>query len=256
MGRGPVVQARKEAVNSVKGKIFALHAKLIAIAAQKWGNPDDNASLYTAIQKAKREWVPNDNIDRAIKKGTGEDKSAEQIIEIVYEWYGPGGIAMMVSAITDNKNRTVSSVRHIFSKYGGNLWEAGVVSWIFHKKGVLFIDPEHHSYDTIEELALETLVEDIMMEAGFIKVIIDLENFHEVEIFFENKSIIIYESKIDYIPDNEIELTDFEKVLKFTKMLEAFDEDEDINFVSSNEVISEQLQKEVDEFIEKNTFRT
>lgn len=256
MGRGPVVQARKEAVNSVKGKVFALHAKLIAIAAQKWGNPDDNASLFTAIAKAKKEWVPNDNIERAIKKGTWEDKSGEQILEIVYEWYGPGGVAMMVSTITDNKNRTVSSIRHIFGKYGGNLWESGVVSWMFHKKGVLFIDSENHSYDSIEELALETAVEDIMMEAWFIKIITSLDDFHEVEKFFEGKKISIYEAKVDYIPENETEITEFEKALKFTKMLEAFDADEDINFVSSNEIISEELQKEVDAFIEKNTFRT
>ena len=256
MWRGPVVQARKEAVNSVKGKIFAVHAKLIAIAAQKWGNPDDNASLHTAIQKAKKEWVPNENIERAIKKGTWEDKSAEQIVEITYEGYGPGWVAMMVNTVTDNKNRTVSDIRHIFSKYGGNLWESGVVSWMFHKKWVLFIDPENHDYDSIEELALETKVEDIMMEVGFIKIVTSLEDFHEVEVFFQEKAIEIYESKIDYIPDNEIEITEFEKALKFTKMLEAFDENEDIIFVSSNEIISDSLQKEVDEFIEKNTFRT
>lgn len=127
---------------------------------------------------------------------------------------------------------------------------------MFHKKGVLFINPENHSYDSIEELALETLVEDIMIEAGFIKIITNLDDFHEVETFFEEKNIQLFESKVDYIPDNETEITEFEKVLKFTKMLEAFDEDEDINFVSSNEVISETLQKEVDAFIEKNTFRT
>jgi len=95
-----------------------------------------------------------------------------------------------------------------------------------------------------------------MMEVGFIKIVTSLEDFHEVEVFFQEKAIEIYESKIDYIPDNEIEITEFEKALKFTKMLEAFDENEDIIFVSSNEIISDSLQKEVDEFIEKNTFRT
>lgn len=256
MGRWPVVQARKNAVNSVKGKIFSLHAKLLSLAAQKWGNPDENPSLAAAIYAAKKAGVPNDNIDRAIKKGSGEDKDAAQIAEIIYEWYAPGGVALLVSTLTDNKNRTVSNIRHIFSKYGGSMGESGSVSWMFEKKWILFIDPSLHSYESIEELALETFVEDIFLEAGYIKLLTLIEHFHEVEQFFESKKIEIHESKIDYIPNNEIELAEFEKVLKFTKMLEAFDQDEDVNFVSSNEVISPKLQEEVDAFIEKNTFRT
>jgi len=256
MWRGPVVQARKNAVNSVKGKVFSLHAKLIAIAAQKWWNPEENPTLAAAIVKAKKEWVPNDNIDRSIKKWTGEDKSAEQIVEIVYEWYAPGWVALIVETLTDNKNRTVSNIRHVFSKYGGNMWESWAVSWMFHKKGVIFIDPQKHDYDSIEELVFETEAEDILEEAGYIKIVSSLEDFHGVERFFEEKNIELYESKIDYVPDNETEIDDFDKALKFTKMIEALDEDEDVNIVASNEIISEELQKQVDEFIEKNTFRT
>ena len=121
MWRGPVVQARKDAVNQVKWKVFALHAKLIALAAAKWWNPDDNPALYSAIYKAKKEWVPNENIERAIKKWTWEDKDWLQIQEVVYEGYAPGWIAVMVTTLTDNKNRTVWNIRHIFSKFGWNL---------------------------------------------------------------------------------------------------------------------------------------
>ena len=256
MGRGPVVQARKNAVNSVKGKIFSLHAKLLSLAAQKWGNPDENPSLAAAIHSAKKAGVPNDNIDRAIKKWSGEDKDAAQIVEIIYEGYAPGWVALLVSTLTDNKNRTVSNIRHIFSKYGGSMGESGSVSWMFEKKWILFIDPENNDYDRIEELALETAVQDISLEAGYIKIVTLIEDFHEVEKYFEEKNIEIHEAKIDYIPNNEMELSEFEKVLKFTKMLEAFDEDEDVNFVSSNEIITPELQSEVDSFIEKNTFRT
>lgn len=256
MGRWPVVQARKEAVNNMKGKVFSLHAKLIALAAQKWPHPDENPSLAQAVHKAKREGVPNDNIARAIKKGSGEDAGALQIQEIVYEWYAAGGIAVLVSCLSDNKNRTVANIRHIFSKYGGNLGEAWVVSWMFHLKGVLFISQEKYSLESIEEHALETSAEDVSLEAWYIKVTCNIEHFHEVESYFHEKWIEIYESKRDYLPENEIELNDFEKVLKFTKMLQAFDEDEDVNFVSSNEVIDQKLQEEVDAFIEKNTFRT
>lgn len=256
MWRGPVVQARKNAVNAAKGKVFSMHAKLIAIAASKWWNPEDNPSLAWVIAKAKKNGVPNDTIDRAIKKWTGEDKDAAQISEIIYEGHAPGWVALLVSTLTDNKNRTVSNVRSIFSKYGGNMGESGAVSWMFHQKWVIFIDPNTHSFDEVEELVFETEAEDIIQEAGYIKIISSPENFQSVEAFFTEKNIEIYESKLDYIPDNEIDLDDFDKALKFTKMLEAFDEDEDVNIVSSNEIISEDLQKQVDEFIEKNTFRT
>ncbi len=256
MWRGPVVQARKNAVNAVKGKIFSTHAKLITMAAQSGGNPDDNPSLAAAIYTAKKAGVPNDNIDRSIKKWTGEDKSAVQIVEIVYEWYAPGWVAIVVSTLTDNKNRTVSNIRSIFSKSGWNLWESWAVAWMFHKKWVIFIDPAKHDYDSVEELVYETDAEDIKLEAGYIKIITALEDFTTVEKFFEEKSIEILESKMDYIPDNEVEVTDFDNALKLTTMIHAFEDDEDVNTVSSNEVISPELQTQVDEFIEKNTFKS
>lgn len=256
MWRGPVVQARKDAVNQVKGKVFSLHAKLIAVAAAKWWNPDDNPALYAAIHKAKKEWVPNDNIERAIKKWTWEDKTAQAIQEIVYEWYAPGWVAMMVSTLTDNKNRTVSNIRHIFSKYGWNLWENWVVSWMFHRKWVLFIDPSKFEYEKIEEMVFETSAEDIQLEDSYIKIITSVDDFHEVEKFLEEKWVEFIETKLDFVPDNDTEITEFDNALKFKKMLEAFDEDEDVSLVSSNEIISPELEKEVDEFIEKNRFRT
>ncbi len=256
MWRGPVVQARKDAVNAVKGKIFSVHAKLIAIAAQKGGDPDQNPSLAAAIYTAKKAWVPNDNIDRAIKKWTGEDKSAARIEEIVYEGYAPGGVAIMVQALSDNKNRTVSSIRHIFTKYGWNMGETWAVSWMFHRKWVIFIDPTKHDYDSVEEVVFETSAEDIISEESYIKIITSVEDFTDVEKALEGKWIEVMESKLDFVPENDTEITEFDKALKFTKMIEAFNEDEDVAGVSSNEVVAPDLQKEVDDFIEKNTFRT
>ena len=256
MWRGPVVQARKDAVNQVKGKVFSLHAKLIAVAATKWWNPDDNPALFAAIHKAKKEWVPNDNIERAIKKWTWEDKTAAAIQEIIYEWYAPGWGAMMVSTLTDNKNRTVSSIRHIFTKYGWNLWESGVVSWMFHRKWVIFIDPNKYDYEKIEELVFEKNAEDIQKEEDYIKITNSVDDFNDVDKYLEEKGIDFIETKLDFIPDNDVEITDFDNALKFKKMIEAFDEDEDVALVSSNEIISAELEKQVDEFIEKNKFRT
>ncbi len=256
MWRWPVVQARKDAVNKVKWKIFSIHAKLISIAASKWWNPDDNPSLATAIYKAKKDWVPANNIEKAIKKWTWEDKEATQIQEIVYEWYAPGWVSVMVQTLTDNKNRTVSSIRHIFSKFGWNMWENWAVSWMFHRKWVIFIDPEKHNSEEIEELVYDTNAEDFIVQDWYIKIITSVEDYHDVEKFFEDKNIAILESKLDFVPDNDVEITEFDKALKFTKMIEAFNDDEDVAQVSTNEVIAPELQKEVDDFIEKNTFRT
>lgn len=256
MWRGPVVQARKNAVNAVKWKIFSVHAKLIAIAAQKWWDPDQNPSLYSAIHTAKKAWVPNDNIERAIKKWTWEDKEAARIEEIIYEWYAPGWVALMVQTLSDNKNRTVSNIRHIFSKYGWNMWETWAVSWMFHRKWVIFIDPSKHDYEKIEELAIEGWAQDIINESSYIKIITDVEDFTSVEKFFEENDIELMESKLDFVPENDTEITEFEKALKFVKMIEAFNEDEDVNIVSSNEIISDELQKEVDDYIEKHSFRS
>ena len=127
---------------------------------------------------------------------------------------------------------------------------------MFHRKWVIFIDPKKYDFEKIEELAYETSAEDIQKEDSYIKIITSVEDFHEVEKFFEEKWIETIESKIDFIAENEVEITEFEKALKFTKMYEAFLEDEDVNIVSSNDVISLELEKEVSDFIEKNSFRT
>lgn len=256
MWRWPVVAKRRDAVNAVKWKVFAIHAKLISLAAQSWGDIDMNPTLAMEVEKARKAGVPNENISRAIKKWTGEDKEAAQITEIIYEWYAAGWVSVMVSTLTDNKNRTVANIRHIFTKYSGNMWENGAVSWMFHRKWVIFINPEKHNSDEIEELVFETEAEDFISEDGYLKIITSVEDFGKVEKFFEEKNISILESKIDFIPDTESEITEFDKALKFTKMIEAFNEDEDVNTVSTNEIISDELQKEIEVFIEKNTFRT
>jgi len=256
MWRGPVVQARKDAVNREKWKIFAVHAKLIALAAQNGWDIDSNPRLAAAVEKAKKAWVPNDNISRAIKKWTWEDKSAAQIQEITYEWYAPGWVAIIVKTLTDNKNRTASNIKHIFSKYGWNMWEPWAVSWMFKRKWVILIDSEKYNYENIEELVFETDAQDIFLEENNIKIITEIEDFIWVEKFFEDKNIEIKKAEIEYIPDNRTEITDFDKALKFIKMIDAFEEDEDVEFTATNEEIDDELVKEVLEFIQKNTFKT
>jgi transcriptional/translational regulatory protein YebC/TACO1 len=127
---------------------------------------------------------------------------------------------------------------------------------MFHRKGIIFIDPSKHSYDSIEELIFETNAEDIISEETYIKVITSIDDHNEVEKYLEDKGIELLESKIDFVADNEIEITEFDKALKVKKMIEAFNEDEDVASISTNELILEKLDKEVDDFIEKNTFRS
>ncbi|MDD5769922.1 MAG: YebC/PmpR family DNA-binding transcriptional regulator [Candidatus Gracilibacteria bacterium] len=256
MGRGPVVEKKKNQSNALRQKAFSIHAKLISIAAEKGGDPDKNPSLCDAIEKARKDNVPNENILRAIKKGTGEDKSATQITQIIYEGYGPGGVAIIVSTLTDNKNRTAPNIRHIFSKYGGNMGEPGSVSFIFERKGILAIDLENYSSESLEELVFETDVEDFWQEDGMFKIITSIDSFVKVKKFFEAKNINSEFADIDYIPSTIVEVDDFDKALKLTKMIEAFNEDEDVEKISVNMNISDKLQKEVDDFIDKNTFRT
>lgn len=256
MWRGPVVEKRRTAVNAIKWKTFSIHAKLISVAAQWWGDPDGNPSLFSAIYKAKKEWVPNENIERAIKKWTWEDKTTAQIVEIIYEWYAPGWVAVMVSVLTDNKNRTVANIKHIFSKYSWNMWETWAVSWMFHRKWVIFIDSTKYNYETIEELVFETNAEDIIAENNYIKIITSIKYYQDIENFFNEKWIEILESKLDFIAEIEIKITEFDKALKIKKMIEAFEDDEDVSTISTNEIISEKLEKEVDDFIEKNTFKS
>lgn len=256
MWRGPVIAAKKSQSNAAKQKVFTIHAKLIAIAAGKWWDPDKNPSLADAIEKARKDNVPNDNISRAIKKWTWEDKTWNQIDTIVYEWYGPGWVAVIVTTLTDNKNRTAPNIRHIFSKYWWNMWEPGSVSFIFEKKWLLAISLENHTKNWLEEMVFETQAEDFFEEEWLFKIITSLEDFSEVKKFFSWKWVDFEFAWVDYIPSNIVEVDDFDKALKLTKMLEAFGEDEDVEKIAVNMNISEKLQKEVEEFIEKNTFRT
>lgn len=250
------IKHRKAAQDAMKGKTYAIHSKLIALAAQSGGDPVKNPSLFTAVANAKKDGVPADNIDRAIKKWTGEDKDGIQISNIVYEWYAPGGVALIISTLTDNKNRTAANMRHIFSKFSGSMGEPGSVSWIFSKKWVIIFNKEWLDLGALEELIFETSVDDMKDEGEIVKIITGVESLEEVKAFFQSKWLQFEEAGTEYIPSNEVNVEEFDKALKITKMVEALEEDEDVEDYSMNYVISEQLQQEVDEFIEKNTFRT
>ena len=242
--------------DAARQKIYWLHAKLIQMAAKSWGDPSVNHILAAAIEKARKDNFPNDNIAKAIKVWTWESKDWAEIAQIDYEGYWAWGVAFIVSTLTDNKNRTASNIRHIFSKYGWNMWEPGSVSFSFKRRWVIYINLEKYSYDQIEELVFETNVLDFIQEWNNVKILTEPSDLQEVKDFFASKNIELDVCDLDYIPENYSEITEFDKALKVIKMIDAFEEDEDVENVCHNLQISDELRKEVLDFIEKNTFRT
>lgn len=234
------IQRRKGAQDAKRGKIFMRHAKFIYTAAkQGGGDPDTNPALRTAIEKARADNMPNDNIERAIKKATGTLEGAN-FEEITYEGYGPGGIAVIVNVLTDNRNRTASEVRHAFSKNGGNLGESGCVSFMFDRKGyIVIVDKEGKiDEDELTLLAIDAGADDIEVEDNVYEIYTSPENFSEVKSFIEEQGYEIEESEITLFPQTYTELDEdtSEKVLKLIDMLE---ESEDVQDVHHNLKLAE-----------------
>lgn len=234
------IQRRKGAQDAKRGKIFMRHAKFIYTAAkQGGGDPDMNPTLRTAIEKAKADNMPNDNIERAIKKATGTLDGASYE-EVTYEGYGPGGVAVIVHVLTDNRNRTASEVRHAFSKHDGNLGETGCVSFLFDRKGYIVIVDKEGIIDE-DELTLEAIeggAEDIEVNDQVYEIYTTPEDFEEVRNYLENQGYDIEESEITLIPQtySELEEDQQEKVMQLVDMLE---ETEDVQDVHHNLKIEE-----------------
>ncbi len=229
------IQKRKNAQDAKRGKVFMRHAKVVYEAAKKGGgDPDTNPTLRLAIDKAKADNMPNDNIERAIKKATGSLDGASYE-ELTYEGYGPGGTAIIVNVLTDNKNRTAAEVRHAFSKNGGNLGENGCVSFIFDRKGYIIILNEDGTIDE-DEISLEAIeagAEDITVQDGAYEVYTTPDNFEAVCNHLVNAGYSLENEEITMIPQNysKLEAKDEEKMLNLIDMLE---EDEDVQDVHHN----------------------
>lgn len=227
------IQRRKGAQDAKKGKIFMRHAKFIYTAAkQGGGDPEMNPALRTAIDKAKAENMPNDNIERAIKKATGTLDGANYE-ELTYEGYGPSGTAVIVNVLTDNKNRTASEVRHAFSKHGGNLGESGCVSFMFDRTGYIVILDEAGEIDE-DELTLEAIdagAEDLEINEGVYEIYTDPADFETVKKVLEDKGYSIEESEITLKPQTYTELNeeDEEKVMRLVDTLEDSEDVQDIH---------------------------
>ncbi len=239
------IKRKKGAIDAKRGKIFTKIIKEITLAARLGGGDiEGNARLRQAVMAAKEENMPKDNIERAIKKGAGGGEGAAAYEEITYEGYGPGGAAVIVDIMTDNKNRTVAEIRHIFSKHGGNLGENGCVSWMFAKKGSIVIDKKAIGEDELLELVLEAGAEDVRTEGSEFEVITEPAAFEAVKKAVDEKGIKHLSASISKIPSNTVKL-DAGKAESMLKMMEKLEDNDDVQNVYSNFDIDEDVMEKL-----------
>lgn len=237
------IKHKKGAADAKRGKIFTKLIKEITTAARLGGgNPESNARLRLAIAQAKSENMPKDNIERAIKKGVGAIEG-ESYEEYTYEGYGPGGVAILVEVLTDNKKRTTAEIRHILSRMNGNMGEAGCVSWLFNKKGYISFDKKNVNEDEIIELALEAGAEDVTSDENVIEVITDVSNFENVKKVFDSKGLQYIVSEISMIPQTSVKL-EGKNAETMLKLMEALEDSDDVQKVYANfDISSEEMEK-------------
>lgn len=220
------IKRKKAAADSKRGKIFTKLIKEITVAArQGGGDPDSNPRLRLAVDNAKSANMPLDNIERAIKKAMGELEGATYL-ELTYEGYGPSGVAILVECVTDNKNRTVAEVRHIFSKYGGSMGETGSVAWMFDRKGIITMTAQGKTEDDIMEIALEAGADDLNSEEDFFEITTSIENFETVRKALIEQNLEIENASLQWIAKNTIDVGGeaAEKVMTLIDMMEDSDD--------------------------------
>ncbi len=239
------IKHKKGAADAKRGKIFTRHANLITIAAGSGGDPEMNPTLRMAIDNAKKENVPNANIEKAIKRGTGEDKSAAQIEEITYEGYGPGGTAIIVECLTDNTNRTYTNIRTIFNKQGGNLGKTGVVAWMFDRKGVITINLKGIDGDTAELTAIDSGADDVERSNELLEIQTGPGNLSSVVDKLKEAGFEAEQAEIVLIPNQTIAITDEETAKKIINFIETLDDDPDVNNISGNFDISDEMIEKI-----------
>src|SRR6476646_1750610 len=237
------IKHKKGALDAKRGKIFTRLIKEITMAAKSGGDPDKNPRLRTAIQAAKAENMPADNIKRAVQRGTGELPGATYE-EFSLEGYGPGGVAVLVEISSDNRNRTVSEIRHVFGKNGGNMAEAGAVSWMFHKKGDIVVPKSSAKEDDLMGIILEAGAEDLRDDGDSWEVVTDPSSFEAVVEAVKKAGIHPASAEVAMIPQNYIKL-EGQQASTMIRLMEALEEHDDVQNVHSNFDIDQKLLEEV-----------
>jgi YebC/PmpR family DNA-binding regulatory protein len=232
------IKHKKGATDAKRGKLFTKFIKEITVAARSGGgDPDANARLRKAILDAKAGNMPNDTIDRAIRRGTGAETGVHYE-EVTYEGYGPGGVALLIEAVTDNRNRTVAEIRHVFSKNGGNLGEAGSVGWLFEKKGYIVVDKAAKPEEELFEIAIEAGADDVRDDEDNVEIITSPENFESVQSAIKSAGIEPQVAEVSMVPQNYIKL-EGSSAQQMLRLMEAMEDHDDVQKVYANFDIDE-----------------
>jgi len=227
------IKHKKGAVDAKRGQLFTKLARAIQVAAREGGGDlAGNAALATAVQKARDARMPKDNIERAIGKGTGADGDAEAIETVVYEGYGPGGVAILVETLTDNRNRTGSEVRHAFARGGGSLGEPGSVAWNFEKKGVILVDAARHSEDDLI-VAIDAGAEDVSLDDDVLEVVTAPGALSGVRAALADAGVEVQSADVAMRPVNRVEVEEAD-VRPLVRLIEALEEHDDVATVDAN----------------------
>ena len=241
------IKRKKGAIDAKRGKVFTRLIKEITVAARHGGgDPEGNPRLRSAISSAKAENMPKDNITRAIQKGTGEI-AGEVYDEIMYEGYGPGGIAVLVECLTDNRNRTVADVRHYFAKSNGNLGESGCVAYMFDKKGLILVDKTTVEEEALMDAALEAGAEDVVEEETEFQILTAPEDFDEVRNALEEAGISFLDASVSMIPQNTVEVVDEKIARALMRLMESLEDHDDVQNVYANFDIDDGLMEQLSE---------
>lgn len=239
------IKRRKGAVDAKKGKVFFKLIKEITVAARLGGaDPGGNPRLRSAIAAARAENMPKDNVDRAIKKGAG---GSDGVVydEILYEGYGPGGVAVLVETMTDNRNRTVGEVRHFFAKAGGNMGESGCVSWMFDKKGQILIEKGAIEEEKLMEMALEAGAEDVVDDDNVFQVLTAPEDFDAVREVLEAAKLTFVEAGVSMVPKNTVEVADEKTAKSLMRLLDNLEDNDDVQHVHANFDIPDEIMEKI-----------
>jgi YebC/PmpR family DNA-binding regulatory protein len=237
------IKHKKAATDAKRGVLFTKLARAIQVAAREGGpDPAGNATLATAIEKARQASMPKDNIERAIAKGSGAGADADSFESITYEGYGPGGVAVLVEALTDNRNRTSSDVRHLFTKHGGSLGEPGSVAWIFEKKGEIVVDGSRYSEDDLFP-AIDAGADDIAVDEDVFEVVTSPEAFGDVKRALEEAGVELDSADVSMRPTTQVPVEE-QQVGTLIRMIEALEDNDDVQAVHANfDVDAEVLER-------------
>jgi YebC/PmpR family DNA-binding regulatory protein len=240
------IRRKKDAADAKRGQVFTRLAREIVIAAREGGgDPGSNMRLQYAIEKARASNMPKDNIERAIKRGTGESKEGGALEEVMYEGYAPHGVALLIHCVTDNRNRSIAEIRHVLNRLGGSMAEAGSVSWQFKREAYFSIPMEKLDADKIFELAVEAGADDVQFNNGYAEIIAPPEAFKEISQKLKAAGIQPEEAELRMAPTNETELAHDETV-QVLKVVEAIEELDDVQNVYSTLGISDSMMAELE----------